>query len=91
MDEERIRAAIESALLTDEEFERFLRGESLGPSELNNPFARVDFCDYHNKQEHDNIDSDFSKSRLAMQKRDIDRQEPREILQKIFILTNISI
>ena len=46
MDEERIRASIEDALLTDDEFEGFITGDSLAlqPAQLDNPFANVPRC-----------------------------------------------
>ena len=44
MDEARIRAEIEGALLTDEEFEGFMKGVALTPAELPNPFAKVPRC-----------------------------------------------
>lgn len=45
MDSERIRAAVEHALLTEEEFEAFLGGaEAFEPAQLANPFAGVPRC-----------------------------------------------
>ena len=44
MDEARIRDEIEKALLTQEEFDGFIKGVALKPAELDNPFACIPRC-----------------------------------------------
>lgn len=44
MDEERIRSAVQDAMLTDEEFEEFLAGRGAKPGEIANPFRMVPRC-----------------------------------------------
>ena len=44
MDEDRIRSAVQDAMLTEEEFENFLAGRGPKPADYVNPFKQVPRC-----------------------------------------------